>query len=80
MHLGHVLENFLPAPPINFPVIIVLWSAANAQRTIDAAGTAKKSVVVRMGLCLPCLKTLQFDTFLYANLAGDDATGEKVRL
>ena len=35
---------------------------------------------IRMGLYFPCLEALPYDTFLYAGLAGDHSSEEKVRL
>ena len=41
-HLGHVLENLLSTPAIDIPVVIVFWSATDAQRAIAATGPAEK--------------------------------------
>ena len=58
IYLGHVLENFFSAPPIDVPVIVVLWSAANAQGTIDATGAAEKSVRDQNGTLFPMLGSI----------------------
>ena len=89
-HLAHILEDFLPTPAVHVPVVVVLLSAANTQRAIDAAGTAEKSMnkiqkksqilhnmlifIRKNGLCL------FFVTFLYANRAADCSSEYQVHL